>query len=63
MKYADEIQKVNGLVSQARHMLEEVTCEMMDDGFADQEKLSELEERIGELDHVEYQLESIAPTN
>ena len=63
MKYAEEIQKVNGLVSQARHMLEEVTCAMMEDSFCDEEKLSELEERIGELDHVEYQLESIAPTN
>jgi hypothetical protein len=63
MKYADEIQKANGLISQARNMLEEVTCEMMDDGFADQEKLSELEERIDELDHVEGELESIAPIN
>ena len=63
MKYAEEIQKVNGLVSQARHMLEEVTCTMMEDSFCDEEKLYELEERIGELDHVEYQLESIAPTN
>jgi hypothetical protein len=63
MKYAEEIQKVNGLVSQARHMLEEVTCAMMDDNFCDEEKLYELEERIGELDHVEYQLEIIAPTN
>ena len=63
MKYAEEIQKVNGLVSQASHRLEEVTCAMMDDSFCDDEKLATIEHHIGELEHVEGELESIAPTN
>lgn len=63
MKYADEIQKANGLISQALHMLEEVTCAMMDDQFADEQKLDAIEHHIGELEHVEGELESIAPTN
>jgi|TARA_X000000950_G_C13390852_1_gene448141 hypothetical protein len=63
MKYADEIQKANGLISQAIHMLEEVTCAMMDDGFVDEQKLNTIEHHIGELEHVEGELESLAPTN
>tara|TARA_R100001126_G_scaffold95990_1_gene67996 strand:- start:1264 stop:1542 length:279 start_codon:yes stop_codon:yes gene_type:complete len=61
MNYASEIQKANGLISQARNMLEEVTCEMMEDSFCDDQKLYNLEERIGELDHVEGELERLAP--
>ena len=61
MNYASEIQKANGLISQARNMLEEVTCEMMEDNFCDDQKLYNLEERIGELDHVEGELERLAP--
>jgi len=63
MKYAEEIQKANGLISQALHMLEEVTCEMMEDSFCDDEKLYEIEERIGDLEHIEGELERLAPTD
>ena len=61
MNYAEEIQKANGLVSQARNMLEEVTCEMMEDSFCDDDKLYNLEERITHLDHVEGELGRVAP--
>ena len=63
MKYEDEIQKANGLISQAINMLEEVTCAMMDDGFADEAKLDTIEHHIGELELVEGELERLAPTN
>lgn len=63
MKYADEVQKANSLISQAVHMLEEVTCAMMEDTFCDDTKLYELEDRIGELEHIEGELERLAPTD
>lgn len=61
MSYNAEIQKANGLISQAINMLEEVTADMNEDNFVDEAKVDEIEERIGELQHVEGELERLAP--
>ena len=61
MSYNAEIQKVNGLISQAVNMLEEVTADMNEDTFVDEAKVDEIEDRIAELRHVEGELESLAP--
>jgi len=61
MSYNAEIQKVNGLISQAINMLEEVTADMNEDTFVDEAKVDEIEDRIAELRHVEGELESLAP--
>jgi hypothetical protein len=62
MSYNAEIQKANGLISQAINMLEEVTADMNEDTFVDEAKVDEIEDRIGELQHVEGELERLAPT-
>jgi len=61
MSYNAEIQKANGLISQAINMLEEVTADMNEDTFVDEAKVDEIEDRIAELRHVEGELESLAP--
>ena len=61
MSYNAEIQKANGLISQAINMLEEVTADMNEDNFVDEAKVDEIEERISELQHVEGELERLAP--
>lgn len=61
MSYNAEIQKANGLISQAINMLEEVTADMNEDTFVDEAKVDEIEERISELQHVEGELERLAP--
>ena len=61
MSYNAEIQKANGLISQAINMLGEVTADMNEDTFVDEAKVDEIEDRIGELQHVEGELERLAP--
>lgn len=61
MSYNAEIQKANGLISQAINMLEEVTADMNEDTFVDEAKVDEIENRIAELQHVEGELERLAP--